>query len=265
MHRGAFHCHSTYSDGECTLAELRDMFVAAGLDFVCMTDHAEFFDDAKLRAYVAECESLSDERFRFVAGLEYECERRMHVLGYGVTTLAGTTDPQGVIRHVEREGGVSVIAHPMDSMFDWIETFDTLPSGVEAWNTKYDGRYAPRRGTFKLIRRLQERKPELRAFYGTDFHWRHQYRALSNVLTLEGTPTRDAVLAALRRGDFAGVKGELELPSSGELSEDLLARFDSVNSRYHLWRSFLKKAKKMSGRIGKRLPAPVKAQLRRIF
>src|SRR3712207_4736603 len=131
MHRGAFHCHSTYSDGECTLAELREMFVAAGLDFVCMTDHAEFFDEEKLRAYVQECESLSDERFRFVAGLEYECERRMHVLGYGVTTLAGTTDPQGVIRHIEREGGVSVIAHPMDSMFEWIETFDTLPRSEE--------------------------------------------------------------------------------------------------------------------------------------
>lgn len=265
MHRGAFHCHSTYSDGECTLAELREMFVAAGLDFVCMTDHAEFFDEESLRAYAAECESLSDERFRFVAGLEYECERRMHVLGYGVTALAGTTDPQAVIRHIEREGGVSVIAHPMDSMFEWIETFDTLPFGVEAWNTKYDGRYAPRRGTFQLIRRLQQRKPEMRAFYGTDFHWRHQHRGLSNVLTLDGAPTRESVLAALRRGDFAGVKGELELPSSGELPDEVLARFDSINSRYHLWRNFLKKAKKMSGRIGKRLPAPVKAQLRRIF
>jgi predicted metal-dependent phosphoesterase TrpH len=362
MLRGVIHTHSTYSDGEYTLRELREVLTADGCSFACMTDHAEFFDEEKLRAYVAECESLSDDRFRFVAGLEYECERRMHMLGYGVATLAGTTDPQAVIRHIEREGGVSVIAHPMDSMFDWIETFDTLPFGVEAWNTKYDGRYAPRRGTFQLIRRLQERKPELRAFYGTDFHWRHQhrglsnvltlagttdpqavirhiereggvsviahpmdsmfdwietfetlpsgveawntkydgryaprrgtfqlirrlrgrkpelrafygtdfhwrhqYRALSNVLALEGTPTRESVLAALRRGDFAGVKGELELPSSGELPDEMLARFDSVNSRYHLWRSLLKKAKKMSGRIGKRLPAPVKAQLRRIF
>jgi predicted metal-dependent phosphoesterase TrpH len=241
------------------------MFVAAGLDFVCMTDHAEFFDDESLRAYAAECESLSDERFRFVAGLEYECERRMHVLGYGVTKLASTTDPQGVIRHIAGEGGVSVIAHPMDSMFDWIETFDTLPDGIETWNTKYDGRYAPRRGTFRLLGRLRARKPEMRAFYGTDFHWRHQHRGLSNVLDFEGEPTRDAVLAALRRGDYAGVKGELELPSSGELSEEVLARFESVNSRYHLWRGFLKKARKMTGRVGKRLPAPIKAQLRRIF
>lgn len=273
MPRAVFHCHSTYSDGECTLAELRELFVAEGVDFALMTDHAEFFDEGRLRAYREECDALSDERFRFVAGLEYECERRMHVLGYGVTTPAGTTDPQAVIRHVEAEGGVSVIAHPMDTMFEWIETFDALPTGVETWNTKYDGRYAPRAGTFRLLRRLQERKPEMRAFYGTDLHWRHQYRGLSNVVGCEAEAlrrdaagAREAVLAALRRGDFAGVRaGTIELPSSGVLSEEQLARFESVNGRYHLWRKFLKRAKSMSGLVGRRLPAPVKSRLRRIF
>ncbi|HZT58805.1 MAG TPA: PHP domain-containing protein [Pyrinomonadaceae bacterium] len=272
MPRAVFHCHSTYSDGECTLAELREMFVAEGFDLACMTDHAEFFDAESLRAYREECDALSDERFRFVAGLEYECERRMHVLGYGVTTLAGTTDPQEVIRHIEGAGGVSVIAHPMDSMFEWIETFDVLPFGVEAWNTKYDGRYAPRARTFRLVERLQNRKPEMRAFYGTDLHWRHQYRGLSNSVACDdealrrgAASARDAVLAALRRGDFRGVKDGAELPSSGELSDEQLARFESVNTRYHLWRNFLKRAKRMSGRVGKSLPAPIKSQLRRIF
>ena len=272
MPRAIFHCHSTYSDGELTLAELRELFVAEGLDFACMTDHAEFFDDESLRAYRDECDAFSDERFRFVAGLEYECERRMHVLGYGVTTLAATTDPQAVIRHIEAAGGVSVIAHPMDSMFDWIETFETLPAGLETWNTKYDGRYAPRAATFRLLRRLQERAPDVRAFYGTDLHWRHQARVLSNAVACDAEDLhRDAararatVLAAMRRGDYAGVHGETELPSSGHVSEETLARFEAVNTRYHLWRRLLKRARKMSGRLGKRLPAPIKSQLRRIF
>jgi hypothetical protein len=264
MFKGAIHCHSTYSDGECTLSELREMFLAQGLDFVCMTDHAEFFDADKLKAYAAECESLSDDRFRFIAGLEYECEERMHILGYGVTTLAETVNPQEVIRHIEDAGGVSVIAHPMDKMFPWIETFDTLPFGIETWNSKYDGRYAPRSGTFHLLERLQERKPEMRAFYGTDLHWRNQFRGLFNTMQCE-TPTRSAVLNAMRRGDYSGTKGDFELPSNGQLSQDLLARFERINGRYHHWRNFLKKAKKMSGRLGKRLPAPIKSQLRKIF
>ena len=264
MFRGAIHCHSTYSDGEFTLHELREMFIAAGFDFVCMTDHAESFGDRELRAYVDECEALSDERFRFIAGLEYECERRMHILGYGVTSLAGTTDPQAVIRHIEREGGISVIAHPMDTMFPWIETFESLPRGIETWNSKYDGRYAPRAGTFQLLHRLQERRPEMRAFYGTDLHWKKQFRGLSNMVRSASTSRAD-VLAAFANGAYAGSKGDFELPSDGHLSEELLARFAKINGRYHHWRSFLKKAKKMSGPLGKRLPAPIKSQLRKIF
>lgn len=264
MFKGAIHCHSTYSDGECSLRELREMFMAQGLDFVCMTDHAEFFDAEKLRDYTRECESLSDDRFRFIAGLEYECEQRMHILGYGITTLAHTVNPQDVIRHIENGGGVSVIAHPMDTMFPWIETFDQLPFGIETWNSKYDGRYAPRSGTFQLLSRLKQRKPEMRAFYGTDFHWKNQFRGLSNLVECE-TVTRDAVLSAMRRGHYSGVKDGFELPSDGELSEETLARFSKINGRYHHWRKLLKKAKKMSGRFGKKLPAPIKSQLRKIF
>lgn len=264
MLRGVIHTHSTYSDGEYTLAELREVLMAAGCSFACMTDHAEFFDDRKLADYVRECESLSDERFRFVAGLEYECERRMHVLGYGVTTLAGTTDPQRVISHIERAGGLSVIAHPMDSMFDWIETFEVLPRGIETWNSKYDGRDGPRPGTFRLLARLRRRRPGMLAFYGVDYHWRKQFRALYSLVECE-TNGREEVLAALSAGRYVGAKGDLRLPSSGELPEPLLAEFGAANSRSMRRRRLIKRVKKMADRLGLKLPAPVKAQLRRIF
>jgi hypothetical protein len=264
MLRGVIHTHSTYSDGEYTLGELREVLTAEGCSFACMTDHAEFFDEATLRAYVAECEALSDEKFRFVAGLEYECERRMHVLGYGVTTLAGTTDPQRVIEHIERAGGVSVIAHPMDSMFEWIETFEVLPRGVEAWNSKYDGRAAPRPGTFHLITRLRRRRPEMLAFYGVDYHWKKQFRGLHLLVECDA-PRREEVLAALGEGRFVGAKGELRLPATGELPASLLAEFGAANARAMRRRRLIKKMKKMADRLGLKVPAPVKAQLRRIF
>lgn len=264
MLRGVIHTHSTYSDGEYTLRELREVLIAEGCSFACMTDHAEFFDEAALRAYVEECEALSDERFRFVAGLEYDCERRMHVLGYGVTTLAGTTDPQRVIEHIEGAGGVSVIAHPMDSMFEWIETFEVLPRGVEAWNSKYDGRYAPRPGTFQLITRLRGRRPDLLAFYGVDYHWKKQFRGLHLLVECD-VPRREEVLGALRAGRFVGAKGELRLPATGELPESLLEEFGAVNARAMRRRLLIKKMKKMADRLGLKVPAPLKAQLRRIF
>jgi hypothetical protein len=264
MLKTAIHCHSTYSDGELTLSELRHLFVSEGLDLVCMTDHAEWFDADKLAAYVDECESLSNEQFRFVPGLEYECERRMHILGYGVTSLVTTKAPQEVISHIENQGGVSVIAHPGDSMFPWIEGFETLPTGIETWNTKYDGPPAPRPRTFRLLNRLQQRKPEMKAFYGQDLHWRKQYRGLTNLIHCESA-TRAAMLVALRSGNYCGLSKELELPSSGVLPESLLESFGKVNQRYMRKQKLFKRVKKMSGALGKNLPAPVKSCIRKIF
>ena len=124
MLKGAIHVHSTFSDGEFTLRELRETFLADGNRFVCVTDHAQAFDRPKLEAYVRECASLSDDQFLFIPGLEFECYERMHILGYGVTSLIESQDPQEAIRHIERAGGISVIAHPKDSALAWIESFE---------------------------------------------------------------------------------------------------------------------------------------------
>ena len=264
MLKAALHCHSTYSDGEFTLPELREKFMKNGYQLVCMTDHAEWFEPDQLRAYVDECESLSDENFRFIAGLEFECERRMHILGYGVAALVDSTKPEEVIRHIEDHGGVSVIAHPGDSMFDWIETFETLPFGIEVWNSKYDGPLAPRPRTFRLLYRLQQRKPEMKAFYGQDLHWRKQYFGLANTIRIS-TANRTSVLKALRAGDYNGLSEQVELPASGELPGALLAEYGRINDRYMQKQKVFQRVKKISGGFGKKLPAPIKARIRKIF
>src|SRR5208282_5912920 len=112
------------------------------------------FDQQSIARYVAECEALSDKTFCLVAGLEYRCVRDMHILGYCATKLTKSTDPENVIRHIASQQALSVIAHPKNDFFPWIENFSTLPMGIETWNTKYDGRYAPRPGTFALLQRL---------------------------------------------------------------------------------------------------------------
>jgi len=264
MYKAAIHCHSTYSDGEFTLSELRDVYQRDGYQVVCMTDHAESFDPESLRAYVAECESLSDETFRFIPGLEFECERRMHILGYGVTNLATSADPQLVIQHIETHDGISVIAHPGDNMFDWIETFTSLPMGIEAWNSKYDGPGAPRPRTFKLLSRLQHRKPEMKAFYGQDLHWRKQYRGLFNLIDAKSAD-RDGILDAFRSGNYQGRHESTDLPASGDLTEDLMRDYDVKNSRYMRKAQMFKKVKKMSGSLGKKLPKPIKSTIRKLF
>jgi hypothetical protein len=188
----------------------------------------------------------------------------MHILGYGVTALIDSIDPQVVIHHIEGHQGISVIAHPGDSMFGWIETFDVLPSGIETWNSKYDGPIAPRPRTFQLLHRLQNRNPEMKAFYGQDLHWKKQYRGLFNLI--DCAKDQEAILQALRSGNFHGVHESVnELPSSGVLPESLLEQFEALNSKYMRKQKVFKRMKKLSGSVGKNLPAPVKAHIRKWF
>jgi len=262
--KGAIHIHSTYSDGDLTLPEVCATYRAAGCGFIAVTDHAESFNAEKLRQYVAECEALSSPELRVIAGLEFGCERRMHVLGIGVTDLAMTRDPALVFAHIERHGGVSVIAHPHQDNFAWIESFETLPHGVEVWNSKYDGRYAPRVATFDLLSRLQQRRRDLRAFYSQDMHWRRQYRGLF-LDVAAGQGTRDEIVRALRTGDFAGVKDRLRLPSSGRLTDAQRFQFGETHLRSERIRRLVKQARNIAVRWGMPVPPGVKAQLRRIF
>jgi hypothetical protein len=264
MLKGAMHVHSTYSDGEFTLAELRRLFLDEGCAFVCMTDHAEYFDPDKLRQYFGECQALSDDKFLFVAGLEYACEKGMHILGYGATRRVDSQDPETVFRHIEEQGAVSVIAHPKNDFFDWIEKFETLPQGIETWNSKYDGRYAPRPGTFALLQRLRQRKPAMLAFYGQDLHWKKQFRGL--FMQIDSAPTNaQGILSALANGAYCGVKGELALASSGILDKELLVKFANKRAFSERMRQFLKQGKQVLDRVGIHVPESVKAPLRRIF
>jgi hypothetical protein len=264
MIKGVLHIHSTYSDGEFTLQELRDIFRAENCSFVCMTDHAEYFDEDSIRRYIAECESLSDEKFRMVAGLEYRCEREMHILGYCATALTASKDPQEVIRHIDGQQAVSVIAHPKNEFFAWIESFAALPQGIETWNSKYDGRYAPRAGTFALLQRLKLRVPGMHAFYGLDLHWKNQFRSFFVNLECDSAE-KAAILAALAGGRYIAQKDDLQLPSSGVLPQAQLDEFDRLNARSNrMWR-FLKNTKNTLDQLGIRVPESLKAQLRRIF
>jgi hypothetical protein len=264
MLKGALHVHSTYSDGQFTLDELRRVYGAEGCSFVCITDHAESFDSQSIHSYAEHLQRLSDSKFCFVPGLEYRCDRDMHILGYGAHVLAATANPEEIIRHIDSQSSIAVIAHPKNDFFSWIEEFKVLPQGIETWNSKYDGRYAPRPGTFALLQRLRKRAPEMHAFYGQDLHWKTQFRGLCVSVDCVA-PDPPSILAALAAGNFRAQKDELELPSSGILPETMLEEFALTNARSHRMRQFLKSSRQTLDRLGIRVPESLKAQLRRIF
>jgi hypothetical protein len=262
--KGALHVHSTFSDGEFTIAELRRIYVDLGCSFLCISDHAEAFTADALRKYVDECARNSDDQFLFIPSLEYECEHRMHILGYGCTHLVDTEDPQAVIASIESAGGLAVIAHPRDDMFPWIRSFARIPIGIEGWNSKYDGQYAPRTPLFALIRELQAQRADLKAFFGQDLHWRQQYRGLFTVVDTN-TLDRELILESLARGRFHGRKDETVLTPDAQLSAEMIAMYDRDHKRSNSRRRFLKSGKKVLDAIGIKAPPALKARLRRLF
>jgi hypothetical protein len=268
MLKGALHIHSTYSDGEFTFPELREIFLAAGCSFLGMSDHAEHLDEAKRQSYLSECDAMSDSEFTFVAGLEYSCENRMHILGYGARTRTSFSDPEKVIQHIRDQGAIPVIAHPKNEFFAWIEQFDTLPHGIETWNSKYDGQYAPRPGTFALLQRLRQRQPDMRAFFGQDLHWKKQFRELFVHVDCPSNIPLDRpqrILQALSAGAFFGQKDEWQIPSSGAVSAEMLTEFEALQAKSQRIRGFMANGKRMLDRAGFKLPDSIKAHLRRIF
>src|SRR5262245_10745593 len=86
LRKGILHVHSLFSDGEEPLERLITLFKGFGMSFVAVSDHAEVFDEARMEEYVALCESLSDDKFVVIPGLEFALHGGgVHILGYGVT------------------------------------------------------------------------------------------------------------------------------------------------------------------------------------
>jgi hypothetical protein len=261
---GVSHLHSTYSDGEFSLGQLRQVLQAEGFRFGVLGDHAEALSNARLREYRAEAADLSDGEFSFVPGVEFTCEDGMHVHCIGVAFSSEERRPERLFAAIREQGGIAVVAHPREAHFTWIEGWDLLPDGVEVWNTKYDGPRAPRPRTFELLARLRTRAPTLCGHYGLDLHWRTQPRPVSLRVDCVGGDI-PAVVVALRDGRFIGWDGEHALPSNGDVDQELLASWQAVSSGFLKRRARMRRLNVLLGGLGSALPSGVKGFLRRFL
>lgn len=107
--RGAFHVHTTRSDGQGTVEEVAAAAKAAGLQFVVLTDHNDFeprepsFVDGVLMIPAVEISTPSG-----------------HLVAFGMQRpLDGPKARQEGVSAVEVAGGVSVLAHPVQKKNPW--------------------------------------------------------------------------------------------------------------------------------------------------
>ncbi len=222
---GAMHTHSTYSaDGETDLDALAALFRARGYGFAAVTEHAEDLPAEGMGAYVDRCRRLSDDDFCLIPGLEVRSSEGLHVVGVRVTEHVGGGPASAIIRAIQRQGGLAILAHARPGQDAQLAARDAVPDGLELWNTKYDSRYAPRLHRFAMFRRLRARNPELRGYCAVDYHWPTQYLG-AHVAVQADRADEAAILDALRAGRFTPRVGDTALDPAGRLTPDQLARF----------------------------------------
>jgi hypothetical protein len=180
---GTAHVHSTYSwDGCHPLPELAAFLRGQGLDFVLMSEHDRGLTHSTLAHFVRECQTLSDDRFLIIPGIEYETSPDfVHLLAYNTSRLILAHDAAQLARAIRREGGLAVLAHP-----HWRDGFRhvtaetlALVHGWEIWNGKADGRWGPDPANLNRYRRLRESRPSLLPFGGADLHRIESYPGLT--------------------------------------------------------------------------------------
>jgi hypothetical protein len=110
--RGAFHVHTTRSDGRGTVREVAAAAKAAGLRFVVLTDHNDF----------APREPAFVDGVLMVPGVELSTAHG-HLVAFGMERpLEGVRawmDGGEMEAAVEKAGGVSVLAHPVQRRNPW--------------------------------------------------------------------------------------------------------------------------------------------------
>ena len=103
---GNMHIHSRYSDGSATIGQIRRYAKQVGLDFIIVTDH--------FNMKAADQEGYKDGLLMLV-GMEAN-EAHNHYLALDIDRVVknNTEHPQEVIDAVNQQGGIGIIAHPLE-------------------------------------------------------------------------------------------------------------------------------------------------------
>lgn len=169
--RGIVHAHSRYSyDAKLSLSEIRAVCMRNGLHFICMTEHTDMMNAESARAFVQECESLSDEQFVFIPGFEVPY-KRAHILMIGQRDFFDAYAPTiEVLKRWTAQCPMVILAHPVRNHFEVDEGLCAEVDALEVWNQQYEGKRVPRTRSLRLFNAMREKKIELLAIGGVDFH-----------------------------------------------------------------------------------------------
>ena len=262
--KGAFHVHSTFSgDGEVPLTDIKQMFMQDGFNVVAICEHQHDMDTTKFRGLIEECDRLSDTGFLMIPGIEFNCYRNQ-ILGIGIDDYRPSVAADEVVPWIKDHGGFAVWAHPKKNEYCLPEHVVDELDGIEIWNSKFDGKYAPREEVVRYYRTRQANRPQLRAICSIDYHFRAQFRHLPMYCEVSSL-TADQVVESLRAGRYFSKTAAFRLSSEGAMAVQAHALRRLLNTA-NMW--VFDQCKHLYRKMKRRriaLPAAMKNVGRRLF
>src|SRR3984893_2885140 len=149
--RADLHMHSTYSDGIATVEQiLHHTQHNTNLSVIALTDHDEIEGSLRVRDLWAK----GNYRFDYIVGEEIST-REGHMLALFIEKrIAPGLSIERSIDLVHEQGGLAIVAHPMNRIFRHScqrEVLDRIYAnqdvwldGIETWNASFCGIYANR-------------------------------------------------------------------------------------------------------------------------
>ena len=204
--RGAFHVHTTVSDGAGTPDQVAHAAARAGLDFVVLTDHGDGTRAPAPPRYV--------EGVLLIDAVEISTTGGHYIaLGLGQTPYRLAGEPRDVIEDVTRLGGFGVAAHPDSpkaelSWREWQAPFD----GLEWLNTDNAWRDERRRALARALTGYWLRGPEVIAsLLDRPVTTLARWDALNKRRPVVGVTGHDAHARMGPRGEWESADGEYNL------------------------------------------------------
>ena len=207
---GIIHNHSACSKEGCYSLEILRERWATSFYFAAMTEHAERTTPDAYFGYIQNCDLLSNERFRFIPGLEIATTSG-DVLLLGCRKFICSTDPYEVLHEARKEQNcVILLAHPEQGriMPDVLKLVD----GFEGWNSGHMGGYMPPLDRFLDWRHRYA--PDKIMTGGNDIHKIDPKRKILTIVESESSEEAN-LLNALRQGRFTTSNGIFSFTSSG--------------------------------------------------
>jgi hypothetical protein len=254
---GFAHCHSNHSyDGKYSYAELREIFLKQNLDFVCMTEHIETLDQAKVDNIISACRAHSDENFVFIPGIEMD-DFVIYFVGVDHVDI-DFSSAKSIFDSLFPVASLCVFSHPVKAKHRYPQWLMECCDGVEIWNTKHDGIHYPRRESLALLAEVKKHRPHAIPLVGMDFHNKGNLSPARFRLLKQGPLTEAFILDEIKAGRLEVFKGEQPIASI------------STFAKYGLWLRILLMdyAHTMHlgmSKSGLTIPKPVKRYLRKLM